>query len=242
MNKWQLKNKSVPYLELDVKGKVHFYCSTRHGVSFLKEKGVEKIVYLRQVRGAKVFVFKNSLKEIEPVNLDKIDAPSPLFGDGLLTDIKELAIGVRIADCYPVFITSSDVSFVGILHTGWRGLKEGILERGLTLIFKNWSIPPSEILIALGPGISEEHYEVGEEFLEYFPGNLKMKDGHYYLGIERLIEKKLVDFGLEGSNIIGSPFCTFEREDLFHSRRREGPRHGNQWGVAVISSSVPEKE
>ena len=69
-----------------------------------------------------------------------------------------------VADCLPVLFCSSDGQRVGAAHAGWRGLAEGVLERTVAQM----AVPASELHAWLGPAISQEHFEVGDEVREDF--------------------------------------------------------------------------
>ncbi|MCX6713334.1 MAG: polyphenol oxidase family protein [Candidatus Vogelbacteria bacterium] len=62
--------------------------------------------------------------------------------DGLVTENKELTLGIRTADCAPVCM--SDGEKIAIVHVGWRGLCGSIIEEAL----KNFEVTPS---VYVGP-------------------------------------------------------------------------------------------
>jgi copper oxidase (laccase) domain-containing protein len=49
--------------------------------------------------------------------------------DGLITQSPNLTIGIKTADCAPIVFYQAGQ--VGIVHAGWRGLAEGIIEKML---------------------------------------------------------------------------------------------------------------
>ncbi len=235
VSEWKLVSNPVPYLYIRFDGKVGFFFSTRYGISFLEEEGVKEVVYLRQIHSSKVLVLRrNPSFKLKTFSVDEIGKMAEVEGDGLMTDVKGLGIGVRVADCYPLYITSKDYTFVGVLHVGWRGLKEGIVDEGIETVKREWSIRPDSLRIAMGPGISEDKYEVGPEFFEYFGDFIKHRNGKYYFDIQEFATRRLLELGVKEENIVKAPFCTFKRGDLFHSRRREGENYGNQWAIAIL--------
>src|SRR5437764_1374912 len=44
-----------------------------------------------------------------------------LVGDGLITNVPGVALGVQTADCFPVLLVDSRNKAVGAFHAGWRG-------------------------------------------------------------------------------------------------------------------------
>ena len=65
--------------------------------------------------------------------------------------------GVLTADCMPVFICDKQGAVVGIAHAGWRGLVGGVIES----LIEEMNVAGSELLVHLGPAISQSAYEVG---------------------------------------------------------------------------------
>lgn len=80
-------------------------------------------------------------------------------GDGLLTRAPGVTVGILTADCTPV-VVAGDRGVV-ILHAGWRGLVEGVVERGAGLVGDVWGA-------WLGPAIRACCYEVGPEVVDAF--------------------------------------------------------------------------
>lgn len=76
--------------------------------------------------------------------------------DGLVTSAPGCPIAVTTADCAPVVLVAE--RGVAVVHAGWRGLVEGIIESaGERLI--NRAGRPVEALV--GPCIHPNHYEFG---------------------------------------------------------------------------------
>ncbi len=137
--------------------------------------------------------------------------------DGLITDEKNLALCVRVADCYPVFLFSEDEKIKGVLHAGWRGVYRGIIENGVKL-FKKFT--QKRIFYAVGPGICGKCYEVGKEFLDYFkdyPYVFEKKKNKLFLHLLKLIEEKMKRLGVVRYKVL--KLCTFENKDFYSSRR-----------------------
>ena len=80
--------------------------------------------------------------------------------DGIFTSNKSLTLEVSTADCLPIFF--ADKNFFGVIHAGWKGLAEGIIENSIRLLIKNgFALDNTHILI--GPSISKDYFEVKED-------------------------------------------------------------------------------
>src|SRR5262249_18322591 len=57
--------------------------------------------------------------------------PAPLAGDGLITNVPGILLGVLAADCFPVILVDPKKRAVGVFHAGWRGTVKRIVEKGI---------------------------------------------------------------------------------------------------------------
>ena len=91
-----------------------------------------------------------------------------LSGDGLITNLPEMAIAVQTADCFPVLLVDARNKAVGAFHAGWRGTFARIAAKGLGLMRREYGTLPSDVHVAIGPGIQKCCYEVGDELKSKF--------------------------------------------------------------------------
>lgn len=174
------------------------------------------IVSGKQVHGAEV------LRQEEP---SKASAwllgagGGPAHVDGWATSQEGLAPLVFVADCLPVAL--SGPRGVAMIHCGWRGLAAGIVERGAGKV--------EATAAAIGPGIGQCCFEVGEEVLAEFShlGD-DIADG-CMLDLAEVCERLLRAAGV--SDIQRSGLCTSCERALFFSHRRDGGATGRQAGV-----------
>jgi YfiH family protein len=89
--------------------------------------------------------------------------PDKLVGDGLVTDLPRLALGILTADCFPILLVDTKNKAVGAFHAGWRGSVKRIVEKGVGIMRLEFGSRPEDIHAAIGPGIQKCSFEVGEE-------------------------------------------------------------------------------
>ncbi|WP_051524425.1 polyphenol oxidase family protein [Sulfurihydrogenibium subterraneum] len=87
--------------------------------------------------------------------------------DGIYTDKKNTAIGVLTADCIPIVLFNSKE--LAVIHAGWRGLFDGIIENGFSL-FKD-----KNVKAFIGACIRGCCYEVDKQFVN----DLNISDKFY---------------------------------------------------------------
>ena len=94
--------------------------------------------------------------------------PERMVGDGLVTDVRGVALGILTADCFPVLLVDTKKKAVGAFHAGWRGTVKRIVEKGVGIMRLEFGSRPEDIHAAIGPGIQNCSFEVGEEVEEQF--------------------------------------------------------------------------
>jgi YfiH family protein len=141
--------------------------------------------------------------------------------DGHLTDAAGVGLLVLVADCLPVALSGG--GRVAMLHCGWRGLADGVVERALA----RFDEPPAA---AVGPGIGPCCYEVGAEVLERFAGLDGVARGRM-LDLRAIAEHELRGGGVQ--RIEHVDHCTSCRADLYFSHRRDAGVTGRQGGLVA---------
>lgn len=139
--------------------------------------------------------------------------------DGHVTALPGLGLLVQVADCLPVALASADR--VAMVHCGWRGLAGGIVARAVA----EFDTPPAAVV---GPGIGRCCFEVGPEVLAAFADVEGAADGRM-LDLRMVAEARLRAAGVERVEHVD--LCTFCRDDLFFSHRRDGGVTGRQCGI-----------
>jgi len=152
-------------------------------------------------------------------NISIIDG---INGDGLITNLDNIALKVKVADCAPVAIFDSDSTVISLIHAGWRGITGNIMEKTISIIHK-FQPDAKELLAYIGPCIHRQNYSVGEEFIEIFPETVSCDNGKIYFDLPKEIKLRLGKNGI--SKIEMFSLSTYETEWL-HSYRRDGDSAG----------------
>jgi YfiH family protein len=154
--------------------------------------------------------------------------------DALVTKERGLALVIRTADCIPLFLWDSKRETVGLVHAGWRGARKGIVGRSLEVLGREFGSKPQNIRSAIGPAICEDCYEVGDEFLEYFPGFVRERRGRPHFDLVGWVKKELQEAGVRKGSMIESGICTACSTNRFFSARREGNETGRLLSVLML--------
>ena len=71
-------------------------------------------------------------------------------------------------DCFPILLVDTKKKAVGAFHAGWRGTVKRIVEKGVGIMRLEFGSRPEDIHAAIGPGIQQCSFEVGEEVEDAF--------------------------------------------------------------------------
>ena len=107
---------------------------------------------IKQVHGNTVLTPQEIIKSQEEVFPD---------ADGIITDGSTQGVWVASADCNPVLIGDRKTGRVAAVHAGWRGTAQRIVPNAIAR-FQIAGSNLSDLRIAIGPAISGEVYQVGE--------------------------------------------------------------------------------
>jgi len=117
-----------------------------------------QLVTLRQIHSPVVRVI-----EKKHGKLSTKDGRAVLRGDGVMTDVPELLLGIQTADCIPILVSDLKTGAVAAFHAGWRPTLARIVERGIGRMQLQYGTDPKNLIAAIGPGIGPCCYAVGEE-------------------------------------------------------------------------------
>ena len=150
----------------------------------------------------------------------------PPIADASWTDLPGLVSVVMTADCLPILVTNHAGSLVGAIHAGWKGLADGIVEKTL----KQLPEQPQNLLVWIGPAISQNHFEVGmdvfhafchkRQHLEAFFKPILTRPGYFLADLVSILKAILHELGV--NDIYGGHLCSYADEALFYSYRRDG--------------------
>jgi YfiH family protein len=111
-----------------------------------------------------------TLRQIHSDIIHFVDSPSESqpAGDGLITAVPGLLLGIQTADCLPIILVDPKQRAIGVFHAGWRGTVKRIIEKGVGEMHRHFGSRPSDLKAAIGPGIHGCCYEVGAVVREKF--------------------------------------------------------------------------
>jgi YfiH family protein len=154
--------------------------------------------------------------------------------DALASDLPNVVVGVKTADCVPVLIGDPKNMAYAAIHAGWRGTAYGIVRKAVDALSANFGSRSGDLICAIGPAACGRNYEVGSDVIDAFSRSMEKNDryftptreGHALVDLQLANKDQLVDSGVEPAKTFTAPLCTMERTDLFFSYRIEKKRYG----------------
>lgn len=161
-------------------------------------------------------------------------------GDAIITDKRNIGIGVFTADCVPVLIYDRNKKVVAAIHSGWKGTLEAISSKTVESLINKYGCKPCDLIVYIGPHNRACCYEFGSALAYKYFGDYISKDQDIYvnnkLNLEKCIISQLANKGIPMENINTLNLCTYcSSEYEFFSYRREGNKnYGRMFSFAVI--------
>lgn len=163
--------------------------------------------------------------------------PTTLEGDGLMTDQPGVCLTVFSADCIPILFYDPKKRVIAAVHAGWRGTAHGIAAQAVTRMTHTYGCTPSDILAAIGPGISSCYFETHRDV----PDTLRHcmgsdadplivplpQEGKFQVDLKKANQTWLLRSGLSAEHIAVSSLCTACDTQSFWSHRRLGTTRGS---------------
>lgn len=190
--------------------------------------GIE-LAEVEQVHGARVWIVQDG-------------GPAGVEADAIVTQSPGVAPAVRTADCAAVLIAVTDGSAVAAVHAGWRGATLDIPGAAVGSLLAAGA-RATELVAAIGPTISLEAFEVGDEVIDAAeralgaPGLIVKQrgpTGRWHLDLRALVRSLLERAGIPPSQIEAVGGCTVRDSERYFSHRRDLGRTGRHLSAIAI--------
>ncbi|MDN5901193.1 MAG: peptidoglycan editing factor PgeF [Brachybacterium sp.] len=179
------------------------------------------LVFVDQVHSADVHV----LPATGPVPV--------LTADAMVTDRRDVALAIMVADCLPVLLSDPVAGVVAVAHAGRQGLLSGVLQRTVEAM-AGLGARPEDLEASIGPSICGACYEVPaamrDDAATLLPETRTLTSwGTPSLDLRAGAVAVLDAAGVPRASLDAEHPCTLE-DERFYSYRR-APRTGRFAGV-----------
>ena len=186
------------------------------------QKNLKFVAKTMAVEKAKLILMhqthSNKIVEITKENYKKI-----IIADAMITQMRNVAIGVVTADCVPIIFCDIKSQVAGCIHAGWKGAFSGIIENTFKKV-KRLNLK-NKIYAGVGPCIGNKNYEVDNKFYKkfvskswkykiYFKEKNKTKK---LFNLRKFVTDKLLKLGIKVDHVNKDTFS--EKSNFFSYRR-----------------------
>jgi YfiH family protein len=152
--------------------------------------------------------------------------------DALIADEKNVALGIKVADCLPVTMVDPSHSVIANIHSGWRGAVQQITAATLDALERETAFAAAAARAYLGPSIRVCCFEVGEEVASQFPARfVERSRAKPHVDLAAFTKDVLETRGIQ--HVIDTGLCTRCDGSIFHSFRRDGRTGGRNLAVVA---------
>lgn len=190
--------------------------------SIEKALGTDRFAVLKQVHGNRIAVVREPQRRTEEA-------------DGGATDQKGLWLCVRIADCQPLVVYAPKQNVVGVIHAGWRGVRDMIIPAFFRKVSDEWGVAPRDAYVCAGPslciqcaGFTDPSTELSTVDPRFFHGR--------FVDLRGAADAQLEDIGVPSAHRERSPDCTKCENETYLSYRgtdRDAVKEGRTNMLAI---------
>jgi len=183
--------------------------------AFFSDKSVKSVNNLKDNVGIK---FIASMNQTHSDVVTFVKSPRVYDSDGIYTEKPKLGLVVQTADCMPILLI--DKKRIGAIHSGWRGLKNNIVEKAM----KKFDV--NQLSISIGPHAQSCCYEIKEDVKKYFNDYTEVRDDMFFLNMSQVLKDLSEE---QGFQLEISSICTICNSS--YNSYRENKTSKRQFGV-----------
>ena len=161
-----------------------------------------------------------------------------LTGDAIVSEVKNIGIGILTADCAPIFFYDHKKKTIGCAHAGWKGALNGVI-RNTVKKFNELNSNNNDLIAVVGPCINKKNYEVKADLFDKFISQDKNNESFfkkisrekYVFDLRGFINKELSNLNIK--NIDNIEMDTFAEREFFYSYRRSRLNREQDYGRCI---------
>jgi YfiH family protein len=219
---------------------------THHGEADNMAQNLEILRTALRAENIKFIIPKQTHSDIIAVIDHQTISDSLENTDAVITNLPQVMVCVKTADCVPILLVDPEKRVVGAVHAGWRGTAQNIVGKTIEKMRQVFGSNPLSLIAAIGPCIGPSNYEVGLEVIMAIESQLNSPEkaiekkehtnNKFLLNLTEANFQLLTQAGLKGENIDLNYRCTYSNSQEFFSARRDGHKTGRMLnGIGIIT-------
>ena len=205
----------------------------------------ENVLKNLEIISGKINCNKNSLITLNQKHTNQVvyfknetSIKNKLTADAIVSEVKNVGIGILTADCAPVLFYDPKKKIIGCAHSGWKGAFNGII-KNIVKKFNELNSNSNDLIAVVGPCIGKKSYEVKEDFFNKFVSYEnnnkiffeKINNGKFLFDLRGFINKEISISGI--TNIENLEMDTFSQKEFFYSYRRSQHNKEKDYGRCI---------
>lgn len=155
--------------------------------------------------------------------------------DAIITNKPGICLCISTADCIPILLYDSQQKVIAAIHAGWRGTVQRIVIKTFKQMEQQYGCKGENIQAVIGPGISLQAFEVGNEVYETFQNEgfpmeyisqWNPEKHKWHIDLPASNHLQLKEINVPEEQIYHSGICTYTHHKEFFSARRLGIQSG----------------
>lgn len=157
--------------------------------------------------------------------------------DGMITQEPGITLATFYADCVPLYLLDPVKKAIGLSHSGWKGTVAKIGRATVQAMEREYGTNPEDLIVAIGPSICQECYEVSEDVIQEFQTAFsrelwdglfyQKENGKYQLDLWEANRQIFLEAGVKPENIAMPNLCTCCNPQFLFSHRASKGKRGN---------------
>jgi len=194
--------------------------AVRENLSRVKDAmGVAQMIGSPQVHGDTIqIVDEEALAAAKERGPARVTTPA----DALITNLRDVGLIVKIADCQAVFLVDPVKRVIANVHSGWRGSVNGVLLKVVRLLRERYGCRSQDLLAAASPSLGPCCAEFRNFRTELPPAFREFQSRPAYFDFWAITRRQLQKAGLREANIEIAGRCTVCEAQHFFSYRAQG--------------------
>ena len=220
-----------------------YYESLNCGLGSSDKK--ENVIKNLELVAKKITCSKESLITLNQKHTDQVihfdsdgSVKNKLTGDAIVSEVKNIGIGILTADCAPILLYDPRKKIIGCIHSGWKGALNGVIKNTIKK-FNELNCNINDLIVVVGPCIKKENYEVKNDFYKKFVEQNpkyseffeKIMDRKYTFDLRGFINKEI--YNLNVKNVENIKMDTFSESNFFYSYRRSHINKEKDYGRCI---------
>lgn len=157
--------------------------------------------------------------------------------DGMIIDEPGVTLATFYADCVPLYLVDPVKKAIGLSHSGWKGTVGKIGKATVQAMEREYGTDPRDLVVAIGPSICQDCYEVSEDVIEEFQKAFsrelwdalfyRKENGKYQLDLWEANRQIFLEAGVQADKIAIPNLCTCCNPQFLFSHRASKGKRGN---------------